>query len=253
MHSNRNWTAKSHVRRTAPVRPEKQKLVLIISGLDHYRPGQWRNVQALLAANFTTLVVDMPGTGDAPIDGRLPQQDTSMWKTVLDWVEDHADTYAIDANNMHAWGVSTGSYYSIKVGRSERLRLKSVLSQGQASHYAFEPDWLKSADYLSYPVDLWGPLASAFGYSYDTKHVFAQVSRNYSLLAQGVMDSPSAHVTIANGVDDTVFPIDDATILTAYGSGAYLRLFPDQGHMGGAAGNLWADEYWKQVQAKGYL
>lgn len=59
LHSNRNWAAKSHVRRTAPIGPEKQKLVLIIEGLVHYRLGQWGNVQALLAANFTTPVVDM--------------------------------------------------------------------------------------------------------------------------------------------------------------------------------------------------
>lgn len=138
-----------------------------------------------------------------------------MWKTILDWVEEHADTYAIDTQNMHAWGTSTGSYYAIKVSRSERLRLTSVLSQGQASHYAFEPDWLQAADSLAYPVDLWGPLASAFGYSYDTKHDFAQVARNYSLVAQGILDQPSAPITLVNGVEDTVFPVDDTTIVTA--------------------------------------
>lgn len=80
-------------------------------------------------------------------------------------------------------------------------------------------------------MDLWGPLASVFGYSYDIKCDFAQVSRDSSLLAQGVVDNPSAHATAANGVDDTVFPVDDASILTAYGSGTCARLITAQGHM----------------------
>lgn len=73
------------------------------------------------------------------------------------------------------------------------------------------------------------------------------------MVAQGILDDdrPSAPVTLVNGVEDTVFPIDDTTIVTSYGSGALVRLFPGQGHMGEPASSPWVNRYWKTIQARG--
>lgn len=244
IHANRNWTDQGDA---------KQKFVLLVGGLDHYRPGQWDNVQDLLGANFTALVIDMPGTGDAPISGKNSTWDAELWKTVLDWVSANADKYAIDTNFLYGWGTSTGSYYAIKLSRAEHARLKGVLTQGQAAHFAFKPDWLSSADYLAYPVDLWGPLASAWGYSYETKEDFAKVSSNYSLLSLGVLDSESCLTTVVNGLDDGVFPIDDALLATTHAAGSFARLFPGQGHMGEPASGAWVTQFWKDVQKHGFI
>lgn len=266
LHANRNWaqavplqngsssTHGSSVNASAASSspPEKQKFVLLIGGLDHYRAGQWENVQTLLQNNFTTLVLDMPGTGSSPISGRNSSADATLWKTVLDWVEDNANLFAIDTHNMHIWGTSTGSYYAIKASRSEHQRIKSVLGQGQASHFAFMPDWITSADSLAYPTDLSGPLASAFGYSYDTKDQFVHAASNYSLLHLGVLDAPAPSTTVINGLDDTVFPVDDAIIFANHGPGALTRLFPNSGHMGGQDAAQWVGPFWADVQHKEY-
>ncbi|KDN44761.1 alpha/beta-hydrolase [Tilletiaria anomala UBC 951] len=224
----------------------KAKTVILVCGLDRYRSGQLTNVQLLLSLGMNVITVDMPGTGDAPITGRDTGADTLLWRQLLDWIEANAGAKGFDKDNLWAWGTSTGSYWSIKLSRAEKNRLKGVLAQGAASHYTFTRDWLESADHLSYAVDLWAPLASTFGYV-DDKHAFADVASNYSLLNQGVLDQDAAKLLSINGVEDTTFPIDDTLILSYYGKGAFLRMAPGFDHMGEPAATEWLQNFWAAV------
>ncbi|SPO38561.1 related to yellowish-green 1 (ayg1) [Pseudozyma flocculosa] len=222
---------------TGPKRtPASSKVVLMIAGLDHYRSGQLTEVADLCDQGFTVINVDMPGTGDAPITGKKPEDDAKLWRSIMDWIHAEAGRRRWSKDDVYAWGTSTGSYWSVKISRSERRRLKGVLTQGTASHYTFQPD-------------LWNALAGAFGY--DDKLEFAEQSKRYSLRDQGVLDAKSAPVTVVNGMDDTVFPIDDSVLLATHGDGATLRLFPGQGHMGQPASGEFIAAFWKQVAKSG--
>ena len=52
-----------------------------------------------------------------------------------------------------------------------------------------------------------------------------------SLVDQGVLDRPSAPLLCVNGVDDSIFPIEDMYLLLRHGSAKSARFFPG-GHMG---------------------
>lgn len=116
------------------------KVVLLISGLDHYRTGQIGDVLDLVSDGFGVVVVDMPGTGDAPISGRNTNADAAYWEAIMSWIEQNSQQRSWDLDNVWAWGLSTGSYYSIKISRTQHKRLRGVLAQSAASHYTFKPE-----------------------------------------------------------------------------------------------------------------
>ena len=230
--------------------PEKKKAVkprktvLMIGGLDHYRAGQSLTLDTLLPLNISVINVDMPGTGDAPINGKDPNADAAYWKAILDWIYANGEEKGFDLDDLWVYGTSTGSYWAIKLAYgSEKERIKGVFAQGGTTHYTFTRDWLESADKLAYPVDLWGPLASTFGYVGDHE-TFADIAGMYSLRDQGVLSSKPARLIGVNGVDDTVFPIDDYLLLAYNGTGAELRLFPGNGHMGEPGAGEFIGEFW---------
>ncbi|KAN0063262.1 hypothetical protein ACQY0O_004426 [Thecaphora frezii] len=116
------------------------KVVLMIGGLDHYRTGQQADVELLCKLGYAVVVVDMPGTGDSPISAKNPDQDAAIWKRILDWIEVESDQRGWAKDSIYGWGLSTGSYWSIKLSRSEKDRLQGVLVQGAASHFTFEQE-----------------------------------------------------------------------------------------------------------------
>ncbi|PWN50384.1 alpha/beta-hydrolase [Violaceomyces palustris] len=203
-------------------------LVWIVTGLDHYRTFATETATRLVSLGYSVLIHEMPGTGDCPIEGKEIEADVALWSSVLDWV--YGQPAKFDTKKVIAWGLSAGSYWIVKASRRESKRLRSVVSQGTFSHYAFKRDWLRAVDFLEYPVDLWRPLARSFGYT--DKNEFADHALNYSLVNQGIIDQPAAPLLAVNGLDDTVFPIDDQIVLLTHGMGAAARWFPKQGHMG---------------------
>jgi len=75
-------------------------------------------------------------------------------------------------------------------------------------------------------------LASAFGgKAYDD---WVALAPRLSLLDQGILDRPCAPLLLVNGVQDTVFPIQDMHLLLERGQAKMARFFADEGHMGGS-------------------
>ena len=82
-----------------------------------------------------------------------------------------------------------------------------------------------------YPFELAETLASAFGgKGYDD---WIALAPRLSLLDQGILDRPCAPLLLVNGVQDTVFPIQDMHLLLERGQAKMARFFADEGHMGG--------------------
>ncbi|KAJ1023437.1 hypothetical protein NDA16_003054 [Ustilago loliicola] len=174
--------------------------------------------------------------------GRESQAKEEYWSTIVNWIE--AQPGRFNADCISFWGISTGSYWALRVSRVEKDRVRRAVSQGTASHYTFTGAWLEAAENLAYPASLQRALSQAFGYP--DPESFKKDVEQFSLLRQGLLDQGGTRVVAVNGEKDTIFPIDDQRILTEHGPGAWLRWFPHMGHNGEPLSSAWLLRYWEQ-------
>lgn len=199
-------------------------LVVHWGGIDSYK--EERRAEPYLAQGFASLAMDMPGVGDAPIDGGLDSE--RLWDAVFDWV---ATQENLDPSRVALHGASTGGYWAAKLAHTHRDRIRAAVDHGGPAHHAFHPDWIERAQTGEYPFELAETLAAAFGGgSYAD---WLATAPGLSLLEQGVLDQPCAPLLLVNGVEDSVFPVQDMHLLLEHGSPKTARLFAKEGHMGG--------------------
>lgn len=210
------------------VRPKdkagRMPLVILWAGIDTFKEDRTEIWEPVVAAGLSLLLIDMPGTGDAPLFGSEDAE--RLWDGVLDWCAARPE---IDAKRIGAWGGSTGGYWAAKVAHTHRERLAAAVCHGGCAHHAFTPDWIEKAQHGSYAFELAETLASAFGrLGFED---WLEFCPRLSLLKQGVLDRPCAPLLLVNGVEDSIFPIEDMYLLLAHGSPKTARFYPT-GHMG---------------------
>ena len=195
-------------------------------GIDSFK--EERRAEPYLEAGLATLAIDMPGVGDAPLDGSADAE--RKWgDAVLDWIASRED---LDANRVGILGGSTGGYWAAKLAHTHRERIRAAVDQAGPAHYAFQADWIARAQTGEYPFELAETLAAAFGgTSYDD---WMAIAPRLSLLDQGVLDRPCAPLLLVNGARDSVFPIQDMYLLMEHGDPKSGRFFADESHMGGS-------------------
>ncbi len=209
------------------VRPKdtgRMPLVIMWAGIDTFKEDRTEIWEPLLAAKLSLLLIDMPGTGDAPLFGSEDAE--RLLDAVLDWCRGRPE---IDARRVAVWGGSTGGYWAAKVAHTHRERLAAAVCHGGCAHFAFTPEWIEKAQHGSYAFELAETLASAFGRNGFEEWV--EFCPRLSLLKQGVLDQPSAPLLLVNGIEDTIFPIADMHLLLEHGSPKTARFYPT-GHMG---------------------
>lgn len=209
------------------VRPERAgcwPLVIMWAGIDTFKEDRTEVWEPIMAAKMALLLIDMPGTGDAPLFGSEDAE--RLWDAVIDWCATRPE---IDASRLGAWGGSTGGYWAAKVAHTHREKLAAVVCQGGCAHYAFTPAWIEKAQHGSYAFELAETLASAFGR--DTFEQWVEFCPRLSLLDQGVLEHPCAPLLLVNGTQDSIFPIEDMHLLLEHGSPKTARFYP-VGHMG---------------------
>ncbi|HEX8968640.1 MAG TPA: alpha/beta fold hydrolase [Chloroflexota bacterium] len=200
-------------------------LVIHWGGIDSFK--EERRSEPYLAAGLAALAIDMPGVGDAPLDGSTDAE--RQWDAVFDWIAGRDD---LDARRVALHGNSTGGYWAAKLAHTHRDRIRAAVDHGGPAHHAFQPDWIARAQTGEYPFELAETLASAFGgKSYDD---WLTIAPGLSLLNQGILDAPSAPLLLVNGVQDSIFPIQDMYVLLEHGTPKSARLFADEAHMGGS-------------------
>jgi esterase FrsA len=197
-------------------------IVVLWGGIDSFK--EERRDESFLAAGLATMMIDMPGVGDAPLAGSEDAE--RMWDAVFDWIATRPD---LDATRVGVLGGSTGGYWAAKLAHTHRDRIRAAIDQGGPAHYAFEADWIAKAQHGEYPFELAETLASAFGLQ--TYDEWVEYAPRLSLLRQGILDQPCAPLLLINGVKDTVFPIQDMYLLLEHGDPKSARFFPT-GHMG---------------------
>ena len=206
-------------------RPRRDGLLPVVvqwGGIDSFKED--RRPAPYLAAGLAVLAIDMPGVGDAPIPGSETGEE--LWNGVFDWI---AAEPGLDERRIALVGSSTGGYWATKLAHTHRDRIAAAVNHGGPAHLAFEAGWIARASRGEYPFELAETLASAFGRT--TAAEWLDYAPRLSLLDQGVLDRPSAPLLCVNGIDDSIFPIEDMYLLLRHGGAKSARFFPG-GHMG---------------------
>jgi hypothetical protein len=122
--------------------------VILMTGLDGYRPDNTVRCDEFLSRGWGSVVVEIPGTADCPADSADPESPDRLWDSVLDWM---AADGRFDMTRLLVWGLSSGGYYAIRIAHTHKAKLVGSIAQGAGCHYFFDPEWLQKADGHEYP------------------------------------------------------------------------------------------------------
>ena len=208
-------------------------VVLFICGLDAYKTDHTPRTQLHVDRGFATLSFEIPGTGDCPAAPNDPSSPDRLISSVLDWVATNSARYGFDTSKILARGISTGGYYAMRVAHTHADRLFAVVAQGGGCHYMFDDAWIRAQNQMEYPFALADALAYKFGYrGPDPVEAFAADARKFSLLDSGVLDRPNCKLLVIDGMEDSIFPIEDNLIVGLKGDKKDLLARGNRGHMG---------------------
>jgi dienelactone hydrolase len=133
----------THASRESPV-----PAILLITGLDGYRPDNTQRSQEFVNRGWGCVIAEIPGTADCPADPKDPKSPDRLWSSVLDWM---ASQGIFDMTKIIAWGLSCGGHYAIRIAHTHRERLRGSVGQGAGTHHFFGKEWLKKIDDHEYP------------------------------------------------------------------------------------------------------
>ncbi len=153
--------------------------------------------------------------------------------SVLDWVVSNSTAHTFDTTKICARGISTGGYYAMRIAHSHADRLFAVVAQGGGCHHMFDAAWIRAQNQMEYPFALADALAYKFGYrGSDAIEAYAAEAHKFSLLVSGVLDKPSCKLLVIDGMEDSIFPIEDNFIVGVRGDKKDLLARGNRGHMG---------------------
>ena len=137
-----------YVRYPANAQGLKVPVVLLLTGLDGYRPDNTGRCDEFTSRGWACVIAEIPGTADCPADPSDPSAPDRLWTSVLDWMEIGEK---FDLSHVMVWGLSAGGYYAVRVAHTHKDRLRGVVAQGAGVHYFFGKDWLEKAEGHEYP------------------------------------------------------------------------------------------------------
>ena len=211
-------------------RPEGVKrppVVLGISGLDSRKEDVAAYTDRYLGEGVAIVAVDMPGTGEAPIQPARPDSDR-MFSALIDHLHTRKD---VDASRIVVQGRSFSGHWAAKLAYTERARLRGAIMHGGAIHASFQRAWAEPALLTGeYLYDYYEARRSMFGAN-DPEELYSKIAR-FSLLDQGLLDKPSAPMLVANGVLDSQTTIEDVFLLLRHGDAKDAWVNPQGRHMG---------------------
>ena len=211
-------------------------VVLFVCGLDAYRTDHTPRTQEHVDRGCAVLSFEIPGTGDCPAAPNDPAAPDRLMTSVLDWVVSNASRYGFNPAKVIVRGISTGGYYAFRVAHTHADRLFAVVAQGGSCHHMFDREWIGAQNQMEYPFALAEALAYKFGYRdadpATAVERYAAEGRKFSLLDAGIVVTPSCKLLVINGMEDSIFPIEDSLIVGTRGRKKDVVLRGDHGHMG---------------------
>lgn len=129
---------------------EKRKwpVVILMTGLDGYRPDNTLRTTEFLSRNWASVTVEIPGTADCPSDPSDPSSPDRPRDSLLSWMERDG---RFDMGRDMVWGLSAGGYYAVRIAHTHWERLEGVVAQGPGCHHFFCKEWLERVDGHEYP------------------------------------------------------------------------------------------------------
>jgi predicted dienelactone hydrolase len=126
----------------------KPPVVILLTGLDGYRPDNTLRCDEFLARGWATIILEIPGTADCPADPADPESPERLWDSLLEWMRSNAE---FNMQKVMVWGLSAGGYYAIRIAHTHRRDLIGVVAQGAGCHHFYDPEWLERVDGHEYP------------------------------------------------------------------------------------------------------
>jgi dienelactone hydrolase len=126
----------------------KVPVVLLITGLDGYRPDNTERSREFLKRGWACVIAEIPGTADCPSDPKDPESPDRLWTSILDWM---VSEETFDMDRVMVWGLSSGGYCAVRVAHTHKDRVRGSVAQGAGTHFFFDRDWIERADGHEYP------------------------------------------------------------------------------------------------------
>lgn len=224
-------------------------VLLFICGLDHYRTDFERRTARHTRQGLACLIVEIPGTGDCPAAKHDPVSAERLWSSVLDWIGTVASQYNFDSSRIVARGMSTGGYNAMRIAHTHANRLLAVVAQGGGSHHMFDPAWVAAQNHMEYPYALADALALKFGYASVAEYA-AGARERFSLLESGIFDRECARLLLINGMEDSIFPIEDSFLALRHGRVKDARFLENREHVGNPGADDIVYEWFDDVLKK---
>jgi esterase FrsA len=216
---------------TAYVQMPKSKkpapIVMVIPGLDRGKENMAESVRPLLDSGIGYLVLDAPGTGEAPI--KASPNAGRMLVQAMDYALQRPD---VAKDRVAVYGVSFGGFWATELAVTEEKRLRAVVAQSPPVHEAFQRartmEMAKNREFL---FDYLQAYMSMFGVSVLPQ--LADVRETMSLKTRGLLDQPTAPLYVIGGALDTQVPVSDIDLLLNSGQTPKEAWINPQGsHMG---------------------
>ena len=189
------------------------------------------NPAARSARPATSIQIPEPAPAPPP---RRPGLDRPAGQSVLDWIAADPDQHGFDPSAVIARGVSTGGYHSFRAAHTHAGRLLGAVAQGGGSHHMFDPAWIRAQNRMEYPFALADALAYKFGYRDPDPDIarerYAADAHRFSLVAAGLVGSPTCRLLAINGMEDSIFPVEDTLLVAAPGRDKDLIARGDRAH-----------------------
>jgi esterase FrsA len=201
-------------------------LVFMINGLDSRKEDLMANAEPYLKAGAAVFVIDMPGTGQAPLPIEVGAE--RMFSRALDYLQMRPE---IDARRVVVQGVSWSGYWAALLAYQEKERIRGAVVHGVGIHEYFDTAWQKKTfSTREYLFDIYPARAAAYA-ARSEDEFFARGPR-LSLVARGMLDKPSAPMLLVNGERDSQQPIADLYLLMKHGDPKDVWVNPEGGHLG---------------------
>ncbi len=126
----------------------KWPVVVLMTGLDGYRPDNTVRCDEFLKRGWAAVVVEIPGTADCPADSGDPEAPDRLWTSLLAWMGRDG---RFDMRRVMVWGLSCGGYYAVRIAHTHREQLAGCVAQGAGCHYFFDREWLARVGGHEYP------------------------------------------------------------------------------------------------------
>lgn len=211
-------------------------VLLLMCGLDGFRTDQTPVVQAHVDRGFATLTFEIPGTGDCPAAPDDPTAPDRLMASVLDWVAESATRLGFDTGKVVLRGLSTGGYYAFRAAHTHADRLFAAVAQGGGCHHMFDPRWIAAQNQMEYPFAAAEGLAYKWGFRDADPAAavarYAAEGSKFSLVESGIVGTPTCRLLVINGMEDTIFPIEDSILVAAQGDKKDLVVLGNRSHMG---------------------